>query len=273
MSKLNNLHFGRPVFEYFPWNKYSNNLLDSPELDKGMYKTFVYAFDSESDSATNPWITEGQIKYITSKGSPMRGTDITLKLVNNIAYYCGISETVYDWEDVEKIRLRILLGTESKAKNYIRVIDSYHKYYDKISDAIYSDTGREIPVKIINFWQYIFKEDDSLCKGIIEPEDVYQILLNNDYKDHKFLSSVKSYFIKNKMLTERQIEAVKDILYKPICKQISDNIIIFSAEKIKGLNFSRISNYLNEVGLMLKKNGPESIITYKHYGIIDKNIF
>lgn len=42
LDKLNNYHFGRKVFEYFPWYSYSKNLESRPILNKNLWEDLYY---------------------------------------------------------------------------------------------------------------------------------------------------------------------------------------------------------------------------------------
>ena len=44
-SKLNNYHFGRHVFDYFPWYSYDNkNIYSSPKVDSAIHQLFNFTF-------------------------------------------------------------------------------------------------------------------------------------------------------------------------------------------------------------------------------------
>ena len=245
MDKQNNYHFGRHVFEYFPWYKYKEDTNIAPELNKEIHEVFLRAFNSNNDNscAILAWRKLGDLLFSTVS----KKQDISLSIGDKKVTYFGISESIDDWEDIEKIRLRLILGTKSKAENYMKVIDAYNNYHNTISDAIYSYLEKDINIPIVGIYDYISRDNKEVCKKLIAPEDVYKYISKTNFSGHDFLISIHKYYKRNKMLTEKQINVVKELLYKKICSDMSNNIVIFDVKSNK-INFSRITEYFTQIG-------------------------
>jgi hypothetical protein len=170
MDKRNNYHFGRHVFEYFPWYKYGEDINVQPLLNREIHEVFLRAFNSNNNDscAILAWCKLGGLLFSTVS----KKQDMTLSIGNEKVTYCGISESVDNWEDIEKIRLRLILGTKSKANNYMKVIDAYNSYHNTISDAIYSYLEKDINIPIVGIYDYVLRDNKEICKELISPEDV-----------------------------------------------------------------------------------------------------
>jgi len=257
-DKLNNYHFGRHVFDYFPWYTYDNKNLDStPVLNDTMRKDFNFAL-GDFDSMIYVWNTtyDGDFtranpgNCISLKSSYFDSTMLFVE--KGITSYLGIKEQVNDWEDIEKIRLRNLLGTKEVAESYMKIIDNYIGYHDLISDMVYTQAGEDVEVTVVSL-QDLVNRDSEIYKSFIEDEDVYKAL-KDSHKNSNFLSSVYSYYLNHEKLTYKQIEAVKKTLQGKISNIISSKKLIFFYVKTNRIpNVDRITNYLTEINLKYKK--------------------
>lgn len=263
-DKLNNYHFGRHVFDYFPWYTYDNKNIDStPILNDTIRKDFNFAL-GDFDSMIYVWnntILQYRHQH-REREQGANGNCISLKssyfdsamlfIENGIASYVGIKEQVNDWEDIEKIRLRNILGTREMAEAYIKIIDNYTKYHDLISDMVYTQIGEDIEISVVSL-QDLIARDSEIYKHFIENEDIYKAL--HDYHlNNNFLNSVYSYYVKYQKLTANQIEAVKKSLQSKICSIVSAKKLSFFYVKTNRIsNVNRITDYLTEINLKYKK--------------------
>lgn len=257
-SKLSNYHFGRHVFDYFPWYTYDNKNIDTPPiLNDGMRTDFNFALD-DFDAMIYVWNTT----YDGAFARASSGNCISLKsnyfessmlfVEKGIVSYMGIKEQVSDWEDIEKIRLRNLLGTKEMAESYIKIIDNYVGYHDLISDMIYTQAGEDIEITVVSLRDLI-NRDSQIYKSFIEDEDIYKAL-KDSHRNNRFLNSVYSYYLKNQKLTYNQIEAVKKTLQSKISSIVSDKKLSFFYVKTNRIpNVDRITDYLTEINLKYKK--------------------
>jgi hypothetical protein len=74
------------------------------------------------------------------------------------------------------------------------------------------------------------------------------------------------------MLTEKQIAVVKELLYKKICNDMSNNIVIFDIKSNK-INYNRITEYFTQIGLRSIKINYDNFIVYKHYELLNETLF
>jgi len=257
-NKLSNYHFGRHVFDYFPWYTYDNKNLDSPPvLNDTMRKDFNFAL-GDFDSMIYVWNTTYDGAFtrasagncISLKSSYFDSTMLFVE--KGIASYLGIKEQVNDWEDIEKIRLRNLLGTREMAESYLKIIDNYIGYHDLISDMVYTQVGEDVEITVVSL-QNLINRDSEIYKSFIEDEDVYKAL-KDSRGNSRFLNSVYSYYLKNKTITYRQTEAVKKTLQSEISNIVSSKKLSFFYVKTNRIpNVDRITNYLTEINLKFKK--------------------
>ena len=131
-EKLNNYHFGRHVFDYFPWYKYSQDINTLPSIDDKVKNAFSFGFNKKFSHIYSFWFD--YYGHITnSLGNYLNGHDKgDIRLEGRTAVYSGICETVNDWEDIEKIRLRVTIGKEEDALEYLSIIDFYNKIFQRI---------------------------------------------------------------------------------------------------------------------------------------------
>ena len=257
-DKLNNYHFGRHVFDYFPWYTYDNKNIDSPPLlNNTMWKDFNFGL-GDFDSMIYVWnATYDNTFYRANVGNciALKSSyfDSTMLFVDkNIVSYLGIKEQVNDWEDIEKIRLRNLLGTREMAEAYINIIDNYIGYHDLISDMVYTQVGEDIEITVVSL-QDLVNRDSEIYKSFIEDEDVYKAL-KDSYRSNHFLNSVYSYYLKNQKLSYKQIEAVKKILQSKIASIVYGKKLNFFYVKTNRIpNINRVTDYLTEINLKYKK--------------------
>jgi hypothetical protein len=139
-----------------------------------------------------------------------------LVIVNEQVSYNGFTESVNDWEDIEKIRLRCILGTKEKAEKYLKVIDFYKEYHDLISDMVYTQVGEDSEICIGNINDFIQRDNFEVCRHFISDESVIKFLKEGKFRRSDFLDSVYKYYNNKGYLTSKQIEAVIKILYKEI---------------------------------------------------------
>lgn len=275
-SKLNNYHFGRQVFEYFPWYNYDNKDIKSlPILNNIMRRDFSFAFDN---AAVYTWVREsgGDLNEVSLHtiaasvqvipgfyesyfysiiGGPGENSmdDPTLLISGNKATYRKMEETIETWEDIEKIRLRCILGTREKAESYMKIIDLYTKYHDLILDMIYTQSGEEIEISAIGIKDFMERGNyQEACMSFIEDDDVYKYLNKNYNK--MVQSMIYESYIKNGFLTPNQIEEAKKSLHKPLMEQLKEKKLTFLYVKTNNVpNISRVTDYFEEIGLKYKK--------------------
>jgi hypothetical protein len=257
-SKLNNYHFGRSVFEYFPWYTYDNNDIHSmPKIDRRMITDFNFAFIDESyKSMVNQWRDIGG-KFATQIDSKFM--DDTSKYISvggsdkfDSVQYSSFKETINDWEDIEKIRLRLVLGTEKKAKNYLKIIDFYMKYHDDIQDMVYTQSGEDIEVSLVNLSDFIERDNFEVYDKFIDNEDIISALKKNSYNG-SFLNSVYAYYVKNGFLSVKQLNSVRKTLKIEILKGLKNKPLTFLYVKTNLVpNVPRVTAYFDEIKLNYK---------------------
>lgn len=259
-SNLNNYHFGRHVFEYFPWNRYNNNdIRNDPEVVREIHTDFKFAFSDTFSSAQFVWyedtVTISKLSHILSEsGSLIRKT-------GNIIEYKGIRETIQTWEDIEKIRLRCILGVEETAIEYMKIIDFYNKYRYLIIDALYLDNGsEEIETPLVNISDVVKREYEDICLELISDNDVYESINLRKYKSNKFTDSVCAFYKNRGYLTEKQISAFKKFSYKEILS--NKDQVFFSIKTNKIRNIDRMIKYFESIDLTCKKTN-ELLLIYQ----------
>lgn len=259
-EKLNNYHFSRHVFEYFPWYRYSNGDINSdPELVQDIHRDFKFAFSDKFSPAPFIWhenlIPINKLANLFSEHSRIYKS-------NNIVDYKGIRETVCTWEDVEKIRLRCILGVEEDAVEYMKIIDFYNKYKYLIIDAIYLDNGieeiEEIEIPLVNISDIVNREYEELCCEFITENDVYESINLGKYKRNRFSDSVSSFYKSRGYLTEKQIEAFKKLSYREILS--NKDRVFFSIKTNKIKNIDRMIKYFESIELSCKKSNDLLLI-------------
>lgn len=259
MKKLNNYHFGRHVFEYFPWYKYNDNINSDVKLVQEVYEDFKFAFSDKFSSAQFIWyedtVSISKLSRIFSESGSM------IYKNGSVIEYKGIKETVKTWEDIEKIRLRCILGIEEDAIEYMKIIDFYNKYKYLIIDALYLDSGsEEIKTPLINISDIVNREYEDLCCEFITENDVYESINLRKYKSNKFTDSVSSFYKNRGYLTERQISAFKKFSYKEILSNKDRFFFSIKMNKIK--NIDRMIKYFESIELSCKKTNNDLLLTY-----------
>lgn len=253
MDKRSDYHFGEHVFSYFPWYSYGD-INYTPILKENIWDDFKCAFYDEFVEMPLVWCERGtnyQYALINSEfGYGMQ--EIMEVFDNRVVKYKGIEETIYDWIDVEKIRLRCILGTEEKAKRYLSIINFYKDQREIINDVIFTESGSEKEVSIITIQEIINRNEKSVFDSLIDVDDVYKCLDKGDCNNYnKFINSIHSYYYKNGRLSEKQIEATKKVLYKEILKSKKPSSFFYvKTDKIE--NIKRVARYLKTMGLKCK---------------------
>ena len=163
-DKLNNYHFGRHVFEYFPWYTYPNDLKYIPILDDTIRSRFQFAFKDYNPVYT--WYRELD-EYKDEDEYILYSPQETFIYSNSTLRYKGITEDVNDWEDIEKIRLRIILGTKKGADEYFKIIEFYNTHFNDISDMVYTQAGEDIEIPIYNICDLINRKSKNICLKFI----------------------------------------------------------------------------------------------------------
>jgi hypothetical protein len=250
-NNSNNYHFGRHVFDYFPWNKYNNeNIYSDPVVNMEIHRDFKFAFSDEFSPASFFWydnsVTISKLSNIFNDDSRIyRGP-------NNIITYRGISETAYTWEDIEKIRLRCIFGVEDVANRYMKIIDLYTKNRYLILDALYLDSGEEeIETPLISLSDIVNREQEELCMEFISESDVYESINKRNYKRNKFTDSISEFFRTRGYLTEKQVSAFAKTSYKEILS--NKDMVFFSIKTNKLRNIDRMIKYFESIELTCKK--------------------
>jgi len=263
LNKLNNYHFGRHVFEYFPWYTYENKNIETlPIFNIEVFSVFSFAF-SECSEARNAWCLEGDYFYNTmGRGF---GSPDSIIIRNKTAKYSTIIESVTDWEDIEKIRLRYILGTKEKSDIYFNIIEMYNKYYNDLNDMMYTQTGEDnCDVSIINIQDFISRDSNkNFCINFIKDKDVYDIFDNAALpakRNNNFMESTYLYYKKNGFLTEKQMPYVKGLLYNNIIKGKNDAFFYIKLNKVK--NIKRIKKYIEEIGMSYTESDDGGLLVY-----------
>jgi hypothetical protein len=258
-SKSSNYHFGRHVFEYFPWYSYDEKTDALPKLDNDIWTDFIHSFDDKLGDMILVW-SKNIIIHPDTFGICTSFNRYTETIIVNegIARYKGIEEEVFDWEDIEKIRLRNILGTKEKADRYFKTIEFYNKYHWVVSDAIYTITGIDDKVPLFGINDFIHRGNTDICMEFIEDEDVYFVLQKysqsgGNMYDTKFLKSTYSQYEKNGCLSNKQISILKGILYGVILSDVlsKKNLVFFRVDNMP--SGDGIIKYFNLKGLKVKK--------------------
>ena len=274
--KMNNLHFGRHVFDYFPWYKYSSDINTDPTLNQSVLRVFDYAF---ADMHYGLWRnTTGEnragLPYMYRTMVIYKKDDVEyLVLEGNISSYKGIEEEVYDWEDVEKSHLRYFIGTRKYADQYFEVISLYNKYYDIIKDSVclamdVDDTLSE-DLHITNMYDFVNRSQDDIIREVVEDQVIYDMInagklhgSGSFYSD--FIPSVCNYYKKNGFLSVKQIEAIKKIMYKPIGEFIGSKPFFFmKTDNMSHKGSEHITSYLSETTPLKFKKFREFTLIYE----------
>ena len=249
-SKLNNYHFGKHVFEYFPWYSYDNlDINKLPTLDNEFRKKFDFAF--KRGSIVTIWVPTKPYKG-TQYFSALTNTTDVMIVRNGEFTVKGMSETVNDWEDIEKNRLRCIVGTKKEAEYHFKVISLFNDFFYQISDMIFTQGGNDKKMTIINLNDFKIRGNKEVILKFIEDEDVYKFL--RDYenipniKSNSFLHSVKKQYSQTGSLSIKQINVTKEVMYYNTTCDV-DNITVIKIQ-INGIkNIERVVNYLSEIGL------------------------
>lgn len=197
MSNYGELHFGVPVFEYFPWYSYPNSINEQPEVSRfyPLYRQCV-EFDMVS-------VWYGDNLHLATGGGFDKGP---LFVIDRVEKTLNQKQSIENWLDVEKLRLITNLGLKSDAEKYLSDLDRMKDFIDVIEDA-------ELDYdKVFNIGEdfSIISSKSLIGEGTIKPSDEEVISYIRNYNgDVSFLNSLKSYLSKDGVLTWRQIEAVK----------------------------------------------------------------
>lgn len=229
MSNYGELHFGVPVFEYFPWYSYPDSINEQPQVSR-FYPLYRHCIEFDMVSV---WYGDN-LHLATGAGfdkGPIFVIDRVEKTLNQ-------KYSIENWLDVEKLRLITNLGLKSDAEKYLNNLDRIKDFIEVIEDA-------ELDYdKVFNIGEdfSIISSKSILTEGSIKPSDEDVISYIRNYNNNNyFYSSLKNYLIENGNLTWRQIEAVKkkppvDILNLPdFCLKIYNS-------KIANLITPRLTN-------------------------------
>jgi len=239
-EKLSNHHFGRHVFEYFPWYTYPDNLLDYPDIDIIKHNDMR----NVTGNLSYTWFrTNDYICTTLNNDSTARGYFgiTTIGVDNNMCNYAGLKEYVTDWEDIEKIRLRYNLPTKDEADSYIKTIKIYNDLHDIISDCVFMQIERDIDIPIMTLKSI----SDIDIQDFITEDDVYTVL-DRTHNANRFVSSVREYYLKYRKISEKQMTAIKKALDLEIRKAVYDKNIPYLYVKTDGINTNRIVSYLKD---------------------------
>ena len=221
MSNYGELHFGVPVFEYFPWYSYPNSISEQPELSRfyTLYRS-VIEFDMCS-------IWYGDESHLATGGGLYTKED-TFFVIDRLMKTLNNKHSVESWLDIEKLRLITNIGLKSNAEKYLNNLDRMRDFIEVIEDVELDYDG----VFNINK-DFDFKSCNSLIRNsLIKPTDEDVISYIRNYNGNiDFHNSLRGYLLKNGLLTSRQIEAVRknppiDIFNLPdFCLKISSSKI------------------------------------------------
>lgn len=158
--------------------------------------------------------------------------------------YYGLNEWIESWEDVEMIRLRYLINTPDKAKEYIDDLKFYRKLSEVISDCIYMQLDRDIVVEYVNLKNVSIPLTDDMINEVMKDGRLPKYGKSNSFTHVNFLSSVQNYYKKNGKITEKQMSAVKkSVVDKFTFSPKKDNFAI-QLKRYKDLNVNRIVSLL-----------------------------
>lgn len=248
-EKLNNYHFGRHVFEYFPWNSYNNlDITSLPKINKKIFSVFSSAFKGCSNYGI--WFGQGDEFTTKISGEIFDGKYLT-KIGNEVTID-DYKEEVSDWEDIEKIKLRWMLGTKILAEEYLEVIDIYNRYFNLLNDAIYLQTDEESEISVVNLG-FLDGNNPECIIGLIEDEDVYSFIRSGNLRGNEFFNSITKYFNSNGYLTVKQLEAIKRCQYKNIRNFIKKVFLYVKTIHIPEKTINTVVSYLEGTPLLDKK--------------------
>lgn len=256
MSNYGDLHFGVPVFEYFPWYSYPYSISESPKLSR-FYPLYRGGIEFDMCSVwyrlatydVEPFVRDRQVihgGYVLQTGGGLNNSPIFV--IDPFKKSMNENNTIENWIDVEKLRLIANLGLKSKAEKYINNIDRLNDFVDAIEDGELDYHG-EFNIDT----DFIIKSTKSLLReGIIKPtnEDVISYIKNyNGSVD--FYNSLKSYISKNGELTWKQIESIKkkppiDIFNLPdFCLKIRNpKVSNFITPRLLNMGYKIINNFI-----------------------------
>jgi hypothetical protein len=234
-------HFGISVFDYLPWFKYGDidevpsheeyfkgmsDFLQKYGLDKFWHRTGDSICNSLGSSYANPY---------------------PILVCGNIATYYGLNEWIESWEDVEMIRLRYLINTPDKAKEYIDDLKFYRKLSEVISDCIYMQLDRDIVVEYVNLKNVsIPKIDlltDDMINEVMKDGRLPKYGKSNSFTHVNFLTSVQGYYNRNGKITDKQMTAVKKSVVDKFTYIKKDTFAI-RIKKYRDINTNRILSLL-----------------------------
>lgn len=233
MSNYGENHFGVPVQEYFPWNNYSN-ISEEPKVDRYyvLYRQIIeFKISSIWRLTDGGFVTGGGGQF--TNDSPSFFFDVYRKRLNN-------KWSVETWTDVEKLRLIEVLGIKE-------LVDKYLSDLDRIKEMI------RVIQDIEDCSEYDFEDLDNFfglhrISEIIPLSDSDIISYIQNYEGNiDFFNSLKSYLLRNKTLTPRQIEAVrknnpKDIREDKICLQVTNSLVDTFEPLMKNLGYSKFES-------------------------------
>lgn len=235
MSNYGENHFGVPVQEYFPWNKYTN-ILEEPKVNRYyvLYRQVIeFKISSIWRRSDGGFVTGGGGQY-TAQPSPSFFFDTYKKILNS-------KWSVDTWTDVEKLRLMEVLGIKESADKYLFELDRINeiiRVIEDVEDCSDGDFGH-----LDNFFRLVRSSEVNIP---LSDSDIISYVQNYE-GNIDFYNSLKSYLNNNKTLTTRQIEAIrknkpKDFREDRICLQVATCLVDTFDPLMKNLRYSKFES-------------------------------
>lgn len=234
MSNYGENHFGVPVQEYFPWNKYTN-ILEEPKVNRyyTLYRQVIeFKISSIWRRSDGGFVTGGGGQF--TNDSPSFFFDVYRKILNS-------KWSVDTWTDVEKLRLIEVLGIKESADKYLSELDRINEIIRVIEDV--EDCSEDDFGHLDNFFRLVRSSEVNIP---LSDSDIISYIQNYE-GNIDFFNSLKSYLLRNKTLTPRQIEAVrknnpKDIREDKICLQVTNSLVDTFEPLMKNLGYSKFES-------------------------------
>lgn len=230
MSNYGENHFGVPVQEYFPWNKYSN-ISEEPKVDRYyiLYRQVIeFKISSIWRQTGGGFVTGGGGQF--TNDSPSFFFDVYRKILND-------KWSVETWTDVEKLRLIEVLGIKESADKYLSELDRINEIIRVIQDV------EDCSSDDFHLHSFFRLQRTSEIDLPLSDSDIISYIQNYE-GNIDFFNSLKSYFLRNKTLTPRQIEAVRknkprDFREYKICLQVTDSLVDTFDPLMKNLGYTK----------------------------------
>jgi hypothetical protein len=235
MSNYGENHFGVPVQEYFPWNKYTSNILEEPKINRyyTLYRQVIeFKISSIWRQSDGGFVTGGGGQF--TNDSPSFFFDTYRKRLNS-------KYSVESWSDVEKLRLIEVLGIKESVDKYLSELDRINEIIRVIQDI--EDCSEDDFGHLDNYFRLVRSSEVDIP---LSDSEIISYVQNYE-GNIDFYNSLKSYLNNNKTLTTRQIEAIrknkpKDFREDKICLQVTTFLVDTFEPLMSNLGYTKITN-------------------------------